>query len=119
MHRPRRCRVRELSDRAHNPAPDHRTVVIAGLCKLVGALRALQFGILAVALEHELGDAPYVDVRDHGGKLSGGPISTVNPPVPALPRAGPLQADPEELPRPCRRLKRNPSGLHFRRLTAP
>jgi phosphatidylserine/phosphatidylglycerophosphate/cardiolipin synthase-like enzyme len=39
MHRPRRCRVCELSDRPHDPAPDNCTVVIAGLCKLVGVLR--------------------------------------------------------------------------------
>jgi hypothetical protein len=65
MHHPRRCRVRELSDRTHDPAPDHRTVVIAGLCKLVGPLGALQLGIFAVALKHELGDAPDVDFRDH------------------------------------------------------
>jgi hypothetical protein len=62
MHRPQRCRVRELNVRAHDPAPYYCTLVTAGLRKLVGPLGILQLGIVAVALEHELSDAANVDL---------------------------------------------------------
>jgi hypothetical protein len=37
--------------------------------------------LVAVVLEHQVGDAPDVDFRDHASRLSGEPLSTVNPTV--------------------------------------
>jgi hypothetical protein len=51
-----------------DPAPDRGTVVIAGGRELVGAHGAFHLGVVAVALEHQVGDAPDVDLEYHPWK---------------------------------------------------
>ena len=84
MHRPRGCCVSKLSDRISDPEPGRCPSTVTICREFVRVLGAFQHRFLAIACKHEVGDAPNVDVRDHGGRLSGDPISTVNVPVPAF-----------------------------------
>jgi hypothetical protein len=84
MQRPCGCGSRKLSDRIGDAEPGRRTSAVTIAREFVGALGAFQHCLVAVASEHEVGDAPNVDFRDHAGRLSGGSISTVNPRVPAF-----------------------------------
>jgi hypothetical protein len=53
VHRPGRCRVRELRDGIADAAPDRETVVITGSGEFVGARDAFCLGLRAVALQHQ------------------------------------------------------------------
>jgi hypothetical protein len=64
-----RCIVREVRDGGSNPAPGHGAVVIAVRREFVGAGAALLERFLAVALEHQVGGAPDIDLRYHSGKI--------------------------------------------------
>jgi hypothetical protein len=57
--------IRELVDSGGDPAPGRGTVVIAGGCEVVGALAAFLERFIAVALEHQVGGAPDVDLGYH------------------------------------------------------
>jgi hypothetical protein len=57
--------VSELNDDGRDPAPRGRGVVIAFGCELVGARGALLECLLPVALEHQGGGAPDVDLGYH------------------------------------------------------
>ena len=48
---------------------------------IVGPSRAFRLRLVAVALEHQVGDAPDVDLRDHPGRLPREGLYTVNPTV--------------------------------------
>jgi hypothetical protein len=74
----RRCPVHELPDRISDAPPDRRAVVIALFSKLLGSLDAFHFRLIAIVLEHQIGDAPDVDFRDHVGRLANEPVFTVN-----------------------------------------
>jgi hypothetical protein len=63
VHRPRRCCVRKLSDRVDNPAPDYSADGVGIPCEILGSLGAFHHGLVAVALAHQGGDAPNVDLR--------------------------------------------------------
>jgi hypothetical protein len=65
VHRSGRCVVRELLDSGGNPAPGRRAVVILGCRKLIGAGGAFLEGLIAVALEHQVGRAPDIDLGYH------------------------------------------------------
>lgn len=62
---PGRRGVRELGDGVHDAAPDRGTIEIALADELVDAPRALDLGIFAIALEHQIRCAPDVDLGDH------------------------------------------------------
>src|SRR5271169_1030075 len=68
VHHTGRCCVRELLDSIGDQAPDRGAVVIAFGCELGGTCGAFLAGVLAVALEHQGGSPPDVDVRYHGTK---------------------------------------------------
>ena len=65
---------------AHNLVPDRYAGRIPDLPEFVSPSRAFYLGKVAVALEHQVGDAPDVDFRDHAGRLSGERLFTLNPP---------------------------------------
>lgn len=67
VHRPGRRFVCELDDRIPDPAPDRYAVVIVGGCQLVGARFAFLERLLAIALEHQVGGAPDIDLGYHAG----------------------------------------------------
>ena len=71
VHRPGRCRVRELRDDIADAAPDRDTVVITGSGEFVGARDAFRLGLRAVALQHQVGGPPDVDFRYHAAKAMG------------------------------------------------
>jgi hypothetical protein len=71
VHRPERCVVRELPDNTGNPAPRRRAIVITVGRELVGARDALLEGLLAVALEHQGGSAPDIDLGYHATNTAG------------------------------------------------
>src|SRR5262249_38759026 len=60
--------------------PDRLASLIARLCKLFRAYSTFYVSLIAVAFQHQVGDAPDVDLRDHTGKLSGARLFTVNAP---------------------------------------
>jgi hypothetical protein len=62
---PGRGCVGELADGIRDPAPDRHAAVIAGGCELVDARGAFLERFLAVALEHQGGGAPDVDLGNH------------------------------------------------------
>jgi hypothetical protein len=68
VHRPGRCRVRELGDSIGDATPNRDTVVIIGGGEFVGAREAFRLGLLAVALQHQVGGPPDVDFRYHAAK---------------------------------------------------
>ena len=63
-----RCVVGELLDSCGDPAPDGRPVVILAGREFVDAFGALLERLLAVALEHQGGGTPDIDLGYHGGK---------------------------------------------------
>jgi hypothetical protein len=78
MHRSKRRRVHELPDCIGDPPPNRGTVVIARLRKFFRPYRAFYVRLIAVALQHQVGDAPDVDFRDRTDWLSGKRGLTVN-----------------------------------------
>ena len=73
-----RCVVRELLDGGGNPAPGRRAVVITVGRELVSARRALLERLLTVALQHQIGGAPDIDLGYHAGKLQARGRETTN-----------------------------------------
>ena len=78
MNRARRYVVSELLDGGANPAPRRRAIVIAVGRELFGAPAARLDRVLAVALEHQIGDAPDIDLGYHAGKLRACGRETIN-----------------------------------------
>jgi len=74
----RRYVVSELLDGGGNSAPRRRAIVIAVGGKLVSARAALVERFLAVALEHQIGGAPDIDLGYHAGKLQACGRETIN-----------------------------------------
>jgi hypothetical protein len=70
VHRAGWCRVRELDDGIPDPAPDRDAVVIVGGGELIGARIAFLERLLAVALEHQIGGAPDIDLGYHAEKIA-------------------------------------------------
>ena len=70
MQRSRRRGVRELNDRRGDPAPGIRAVVIAVSRELVGPRGALFERFVAVALQHQAGGTPDIDLGYHAGKIA-------------------------------------------------
>jgi hypothetical protein len=70
VHRPGRRFVCELGDRIPDPAPDRYAVVIVGGCQLIGARFAFLERLLAIALEHQVGGAPDIDLGYHAAKTA-------------------------------------------------
>ena len=68
----------ELHYGSGNPAPRRRAIVIAVGGKLVSARAALVECFLAVALEHQIGGAPDIDLGYHAGKLQACGRETIN-----------------------------------------
>jgi hypothetical protein len=68
---PGRSVIRELVYSGGDPAPGRGTVVIAGGCEVVGALAAFLERFVAVALEHQVGGAPDVDLGYHAENTGG------------------------------------------------
>src|SRR5437764_15495213 len=68
VHRPGRRFVCELGGRIPDPAPDRYAVVIVGGCQLIGARFAFLERLLAIALEHQVGGAPDIDLGSSRGK---------------------------------------------------
>jgi hypothetical protein len=66
----RRYVVSELLDGDRNPAPRRRTIVIAVGSELVGARAAFLERFLAIALEHQIGGTPDIDLGYHAGKIA-------------------------------------------------
>jgi hypothetical protein len=58
VHRPERCRVRELPDCTHDPTPDRNARGIPILPEFVGPPCALHLSLIAVALKDQIGNAP-------------------------------------------------------------
>ena len=63
----RRC-VRELSDDVANPKPDYLAGGVASCPELIGMTSAFLPGFVTVAFEHQVRDAPDVDLWYHAGK---------------------------------------------------
>ena len=59
---------RELANGVGDPAPHELAAVIVLRGKLVAARSAFLKGLVAVALEHEVGGAPDVDLGYHGNR---------------------------------------------------
>ena len=78
MNRAKRYVVSRLLDRGRNLAPRRRAIVIAGGRELVGARGALFESFPAVALEHQIGGAPDIDLGYHAGKLQACGRETIN-----------------------------------------
>jgi hypothetical protein len=81
VHRPGRCYVHELPDCTRDQTPNRHAGSIAHLPEFVSPSRAFRLGVVAIALGHQIGDAPDVDFRDHAGRLSSEPLFMVNPPA--------------------------------------
>src|SRR5262245_60996604 len=62
--------VGELLDGSDDPAPGVRAGVIAVGRELVGARDALFERFVAIALQHQGGGAPDIDLGYHGGKIA-------------------------------------------------
>jgi hypothetical protein len=69
--------VRELNDGGGDPAPGIRTLVIAGGSELVDARAAFLKRFVAVALHHQIGCSPDIDLGYHSEKIAGLPSRTV------------------------------------------
>ena len=65
VERPGGCLVCELTDGIGDPAPHGLAFVIVLRGKLVGARGAFLNGLVAVALKHEVGGAPDLDLGYH------------------------------------------------------
>jgi len=64
-----RCRVLQLTDSVNNPAPDRLSNPIARRSKLFRPYRTFYVRLVAVVLEHQIGDAPDIGL---GGSCGGG-----------------------------------------------
>ena len=56
MHRPGRCRDRELTDDVDDPQPDRHAGKIAIRSEFLGSLSAFQLGRLAVTVDHKVAE---------------------------------------------------------------
>jgi hypothetical protein len=65
MYRSGRRGVHELADCIGDPPAGRSASAVALFSKLVGSLNAFHFRPIAVAFQHQVGDAPDVDLRDH------------------------------------------------------
>src|SRR6478672_7100309 len=74
----RRYVVSELLDGGGNSAPRRRAIVIAVGSEHVVARAALLERFLAVALEHQIGGGPDIDLGYHAGKLQSCGRETIN-----------------------------------------
>ena len=63
MHRPGRCRDRELTGGVDDPQPDRHAGKIAIRSEFLGSLNAFRLSRLAVTGDHEFGCAPDLDFR--------------------------------------------------------
>ena len=68
--------VREVScslapDRINNPPADGLASPIARLSKLFRSYRTFYVSLIAVAFQHQVGDAPDVNFRDHAQQVIG------------------------------------------------
>jgi len=87
VYRSGRRNVHELPDCTRNPAPDRHAGSIADLPEFLGPPLAFRLGLVAVALEHQVGDAPDIDFRDHSAKFMKselGPLMTLGNATAAL-----------------------------------
>ena len=55
----------KLPDRINNPPPDRLSSPVARLSKLFRPYRTFYVSLIAVAVQHQAGDAPDVDLGDH------------------------------------------------------
>ena len=62
--------VRKLADGVGDPAPDGRAIVIILGGQLVGPRGAFLERLVAVALEHQVGCAPDVDLGYHADQVA-------------------------------------------------
>jgi hypothetical protein len=65
MHRPRRCRVFQLSDRTDNPAPDRNSCVVPVCGEFLGPSLAFRFSGVAIPPQHQASGAPDIDLGYH------------------------------------------------------
>ena len=65
-----RRRVGKLLDGGGDPAPGVRAGVIAIRRELIGARDALLERLISVALQHQGGGTPDIDLGYHGGKIA-------------------------------------------------
>ncbi len=72
MHRPERCRDRELPDCVDDAQPNRHAGKIAISREFVGSFGAFRHCFVAVAIEHQVGYPPDVDLRYHAERLPGG-----------------------------------------------
>ena len=70
MHQPGRRHVRQLGDRIRNSASDRHAGDVAIRRELVGPSSAFRLDVVVVALEHQVSDAPDVDVGYHADKTA-------------------------------------------------
>ena len=78
MYRPRRNHVHKLPDCSRDPAPNRHAGRVPDLPEFIGPSCAFHLGQVAVTFQHQVGDAPNVDLWDHAGSLSGERLCTVN-----------------------------------------
>jgi len=69
MHQPRGRCVRKQRDRIGDPKPSCSPGAVPFRRELMGAGGAFQRCLFSVACDHEIGDAPNVDFRDHEREL--------------------------------------------------
>ena len=69
VYRPRRGHVLKLPDRINNPPPDRFAGPIALFRKFFRPYSTFYIRLVAVALEHQIGDAPNVDLGDHAQQI--------------------------------------------------
>ena len=70
MQRSGRRGVGELLDGGGDPAPGVRASVIAVGRELIGARDALLKRVVAIALQHQGGSTPDIDLGYHAGKIA-------------------------------------------------
>jgi hypothetical protein len=71
VHHSGRCVVPELPDGAGDPAPRRGAIVIAVGRELIGAHGAFLECFLAIALKHQIGGAPDIDLGYHATNTAG------------------------------------------------
>ena len=69
--------IRELDDGGRDPAPGVRALVITGGRELVNARAAFLERFVTVALHHQIGGSPDIDLRYHVRKIEGLPSTNV------------------------------------------
>ena len=60
----------ELPDGIDNPHPDRHAGVVTIFSELVDPSCAFRLGVVAVVLEHQVGDPPNVDLGYHAAKAA-------------------------------------------------